>query len=273
MTPKQWERFLLGVTGKVMAKVSAAANGGNRGKSVGVGASGDRTIYADRVAEEVILSGLRALGGVKVLSEEAGFAGDAEGRTLAVVDPLDGSSNFARGIPFYCTSVAIVEGDRIDDVSAAAVRDLVSGDVYSACRGGGARRNGRPIKTSSVSKAASAIAGVDMSSGGERLAEGLAPLLGAVKRQVHFGANALEICYVADGKTDAFVDIRGRIRVTDFAGAYLIAREAGAIVTDAKGDDLRVSFDLRHRFSLVASANARLHREIMGLVMAPAVGV
>ncbi|MDG6920174.1 MAG: fructose 1,6-bisphosphatase [Nitrososphaerota archaeon] len=265
MNTKEWEAFLLGATEEVRRRLSPLASRGGRGRTVGVGAAGDRTIYADRLAEDTLLDELRKVGGVKVLSEEAGDAGEAEGGTLAVVDPLDGSSNFERGIPFFCTSVAVVEAGTLDSVTVGVVRDLVTGDVYSARRGGGARKNGRAIRTSKAAEVAEAVVGVDLSRGPPGLAEGLAPLLGRVKRQVHLGANALEMCYLAEGKTDAFVDLRGTMRITDFAAAYLIAAEAGAVVTDGLGGKLSPEFDLAHRFSFVASANPAVHREILRL--------
>ena len=185
------------------------------------------------------------------------------------MDPLDGSSNFARGIPFYCTSVAMVEGDSLDDIMVGVVRDLVSGDVYSAVRGKGARKNGRPIRTSAKTELSKAVVGIDLSKGGRRTVARMAPLLAAVGRQVHFGANALELCFVAEGRTDAFVDLRGRIRVTDLAGAYLIAAEAGAAISGERGEELSATFDLSHRLSFIASGNAAMHREILEVLEGP----
>ena len=166
----------------------------------------------------------------------------------------------------YCTSVAVVEGRTAADVVLGVVRDLVTGDVYTARKGGGATKNGREIRTSGVTSTSDAVVGVDLSRGPSSLASRLARIVSGVKRQVHLGANALEMCYVAEGRTDSFVDLRGRIRVTDLAAAYLIAIEAGAKVTDGRGEALRLYFDLSHRFSFVASANARLHREMLALV-------
>ena len=245
--------------------MSVLARRGGRGRKVGIGASGDTTIYADKRAEDELLEYLGRVDGVRVLTEEAGEVGDIEGETLAIVDPLDGSSNFERGVPFYCTSVAIAEGQSLDDISVGVVRNLVTGDAYSAVRGGGARKNGRRIRTSPTKAAASAVAGVDLSRSGALLVSRLGPLIAGLKRQVHFGANALELCFLAEGKTDAFVDIRGRIRVTDFAGGYLIAKEAGAVFTDENGTKLSPPFDLEHRFSFVASAGLPLHKEILNL--------
>ena len=268
MTPEGWERLLLSATAKVRPRVSWLARRGYRGRTVGVGAAGDKTIYADKAAEDILLAALKDKG-VRILSEEAGFVGDGAAKALAVVDPLDGSSNFSKGVPFYCTAVAIVDGDGADGIAVGVVRDLVTGDAYSATRGGGARKNGRPIRTSETRTLSEAVLGVDLSRGGPDTARLLAPLIAGAKRQLHFGANALELCYTAEGRTDAFVDVRGRIRITDLAAAYLIAAEAGAVISQKDGSKLAPTFDLEHRLSFVASANPALHKQILEVVSRP----
>jgi len=261
--PEEWEKLLLGATERVRGEVSKLAARGERAKSVGVGASGDRTLLADKVAEDVLLEMLLSVPRTKVLSEEAGFRGD--GDTLAVVDPLDGSSNFARGIPFYCTSVAMIEGNSLEDVKVGVVRDLLTGDVYHAVKGKGTKKNRARVHASQVAEVSQAVLGIDASRGSPELIARLAPLISAASRQVHFGANALELSYVSDGTIDAFVDIRGKIRITDLAAAYLVAAEAGVEITDSKGNELEVVFDLSHRLSFVASANLHLHKEVLKL--------
>ena len=262
MSPEGWEKLLVRATEEVMEKVSRRRVK-ERGKAVGVGASGDVTLEADKEAEEVLLRAIQSGGEVRVLSEEAGSVGKKQAPLLAVVDPLDGSSNFKRGIPFYCTSVALVEGGGLEGIKVGVIRDLVTGDVFCAARGSGATKTGRPIRTSGTQKLQEAVVGVDLSRGSRGLAESLAPLAEGARRQVHFGANALELCYLADGRIDGFVDMRGLIRMTDFAAAYLIAREAGAVFSDPLGQPPRAQFDLTHRLSFIASANAALHKEIL----------
>jgi len=259
-----WERFLLKATEKVQLAVQALAGKGNRGQSVGVGASGDRTIVADKKAEDVLIGELARVEGLRVLSEEAGEVGYSKEKLLAIVDPIDGSSNFERGIPFYCTSVAMASGASLSDVYFGIVRNLVSGEVYTASRGGGAKKNGRRIRTSETTELSTAVVGIDISRASQKTLEGLLPLIGQVGRQVHYGANALELCLMAEGKTDAFVDVRGRMRTVDFAAAQLIATEAGGVVSTPGGGDVRPSMDLASRFSFVASSNRSLHRKILG---------
>ena len=195
--------------------------------------------------------------------------GKSEAKTLAIVDPLDGSSNFERGIPFYCTSVAVAEGETVDDISVGVVRDLVNGDVYHARKGEGARKNGRFIGTSANSDLSRGVVGVDISRSTPGLVAGLGLLVSSIKRQVHLGANALELCYLADGAIGAVGDVRGKIRIAAVAAAYLIATEAGATVTDTFGMKPAPRFDLDHRFSFVGAANPTLHREILRLCRTP----
>lgn len=259
----QWRKLLLDASVRVQRATDTLLSGGGRRKRVGTGASGDVTLLADQKAEEALISALSKVKGLRVLSEEVGEVGERGARLLAVLDPVDGSSNFERGIPFYCTSVAIVMGERLDGLEAGLVRNLVTGDVYYAEPGRGAFKNGRRIRTSSTSRLQDAVLGVDMSRTDGKVIESLVPLMTAIKRQVHYGANALELCFLAEGMTDGLVDIRGRMRVVDFAASYLIAKEAGAVITSESGSKLDPDLNLKSRFGFVASANHALHELVL----------
>lgn len=262
MRASEWRSLLLDAAEEARAAAQRFVKPSARARVVGVGAAGDRTIEADRAAERAIVGALGAAD-VRILSEEMGWGGRVDGKWLAIVDPLDGSSNFSRGIPFYCTSIAVVEGASLAGARFAVVEDLVDGDAYYAEAGKGATKNGRAISTSRTGELSESILSVDMSRTTAATVASLAPLVAAAKRQVHFGANALELCLVAEGRTDGFVDLRGRMRITDFAGAYLIAKEAGAVSSDGSGAPLSPALDLEHRFSYIVSANQRLHRQIL----------
>ncbi len=262
----EWKRVLLDASAQAMRATERLRSAESRKKVVGTGASGDETLLADKKAEEALIASLSRVEGLRILSEEAGEVGDRRADLLAVLDPLDGSSNFKRGIPFYCTSIAIVKGERLEDVRFALVRNLVTGEVYFAEKGKGATKDGRRIGTSATKKVAEAVVGVDISRTTGGTIARLTPLITTARRQVHYGANALELCFVAEGRTDAFVDVRNRMRVVDFAGAYLIAKEAGATVTSQAGSDVDPDLDMKSRFSFVASANTTLHGAILDLL-------
>lgn len=258
-----WQPVLLDASRRVQKVADAAFRGRKRSEILGTGASGDKTLFVDRRAESELINALSAARDVRLLSEEKGETGPKHARYLAVLDPIDGSSNFSRGVPFYCTSICIFDGRRFPDSTHALVRNLINGDVYYAERGMGATKNGRRIQTSRVARISDAVGGVDISATSRKVVDELAPLLAALKRQVHFGANALELCLVADGLIDAFIDVRGKMRVTDIAAAYLIAREAGAVVTTKSGEEPNPALNLSARFDCVATANASLHAQVL----------
>ena len=256
-------KLILKSSEKVQNTVELLQSHEARTKVVGTGASGDKTLIADQEAEKILVDALSKVSGVRILSEESGEIGRRGAKLLAIVDPLDGSSNFERRIPFYCTSIAIVKGKRLADAMAAMVRNLVTGDVYYAEKGKGATKNGKRIATSKTSDIREAILGVDLSRTDEETYAGLARLITSAKRQVHFGANALELCFLAEGMIDAFVDVRSKTRIVDFAGGYLIAKEAGAVLSTRSGDELLTRLEMGERFSFVASANPQLHKAIL----------
>lgn len=261
--PDSWKETLLEASARAQEAVEEVRASGGSKRVVGVGASGDATLLADLEAEKAVVEVLTEIPGLRILSEEGGELGDRRGTTVAVVDPLDGSSNFERGIPFYCTSLAIVKGRDLRAVEASAVRNLVTGELYYAERGKGATKDGLRVSTSSTHDLASAVVGVDLSRTSREVIAKVSPLLTNVKRQVHCGANALELCLVAEGRIDASVDVRGRMRIVDMAGGYLIAREAGAVLTDEEGKDLNPPLNLSARFSFIASANRSVHETIL----------
>jgi myo-inositol-1(or 4)-monophosphatase len=261
-----WRRRLSLAADSAAAAVEASLRSGKATRLIGVGAAGDRTMRADKAAEKAILSSLSKAGGMRFLSEEAGEVGPRSAGWLAVVDPLDGSSNFSRGIGFYCTSIALADGPSLSDVRYGMIRNLAGMGSYFASRGGGAfsgEERTVPSKTDSLSEA---VVIVDTSRSGEGAVVRLEPLIAATQRQIHFGAAALEACMLAEGKVDAYIDIRGRMRVTDFASAYLILKESGAIVTAPDGSDLDPKLNLAERFGFVAASSRSLHSKILELI-------
>ncbi len=200
----------------------------------GRGLSGDRAtqyhldVAADHVARRV-LGG----AGFRVMSEESGVTGDGE--FTIVVDPIDGSTNCDRGVPFYSTSLAVLRGD---ELVAALVMNQATGTVYEAEKGSGARRDGRAITPSAQTDMAHAIVG---SSGYP------AYNLGWWQNR-SLGAASLEICLVADGSLDVYgVAQHSGLNVWDYLGGLLVVREAGGFEADYLGEELVTSDDvLRH---------------------------
>jgi myo-inositol-1(or 4)-monophosphatase len=202
----------------------------------------------DLVADRVVLEILEGTG-IGVVSEESGVH-RADAPLVAVVDPVDGSTNAARGIPWYATSICVLDDD---GPRVAVVGNLASGVRYHAVRGGGAWSGERPLTTSGcqvLRQAVVAVAGLP------------ARHLGWAQFRA-FGAAALELCAVGEGHLDAFVmGEHGTLAPWDYLGAWLVCREAGAVLGERQGRDL-ITRDPHARRSVVAAATPELLDQLL----------
>ena len=202
---------------------------------------------ADLVADGAAIEVLDGAG-LGVLSEESGLH-HPERELLAVLDPLDGSTNASRGIPWYATSICVLDAQ---GPRAAVVWNQSRGTQYEATRGGGARRDGEPISPSGQTELSHAVVG---------LAGFPARYLGWRQYRA-LGAAALDLCLVADGTLDAYLDSsRAAHGPWDYLGGMLVCTEAGAIVREREGRGLVVR-EYGPRRSPLAAATAELGEEL-----------
>jgi len=240
--------------------------------NLGVGAGGDPIKQVDLAAENAIINTLRQHElSFTLVSEESGIEehGDAPNECYVTTDPIDGTTNLVRGIPFNATSIAISTEQTLNTVHAALVADLAHSAIYVAQKGKGAYCNGKRIAPSTLESLEDAVIGLDLNTYKvQEIAPRLTSLIERTKHIRHFGANALELCYVADGTTDAFIDLRGKLRATDIAAAWLILEEADARMTTPTNDLLNVTLSPKQRVSFIASGNLQIHRKILDLIKA-----
>ena len=204
--------------------------------------------HSDLAADAAALAVLERAG-AGVLSEESGLRG-ADRPLLVVVDPLDGSTNAAQGIPWFATSLCALDAD---GPIAALVVNLASSDRFEARRGEGAWRNGAAIRPSGCATVGSAIVGLS----------GYPPRWLGWKQYRALGAAALDLCAVACGTLDGYVDCsRDAHGVWDYLAGWLICREAGAPMVDALSRDL-VLRDPAARRTPVAAATPSLLDELV----------
>jgi myo-inositol-1(or 4)-monophosphatase len=238
--------------------------------NLGRGAGGDPMKLVDLAAEKAIVEIFQQYGvSFTLISEESGVKefGATPTQCYVTVDPIDGTTNLVRGLPFYATSIAMSAAPVLSSVYAGLVADLFHDNTYTALEGKGAYRDGEKIAPSTVVALDEAMIGLDLNTYRvSEIAPQLTSLIQHTKHIRHFGANALELCYVAEGLTDAFVDIRGKLRTTDVAAGILILKEAGGTVTTPEGEALDVKLDAKEKVKFVASGNAQIHKTILGLV-------
>jgi len=216
---------------------------------IGTNVSGDTTEYVDKVSEDLVISRLNKLG-VNVVSEEAGFIDNGSDYTV-VVDPIDGSYNFTSGIPVFGFSFAVFKAKK---PVYGAIYEFLPGHFYEAVPGRGAFMNGEPIHVRTPERGKEALSFYTRGR--------CTNLIRRVKRVRVLGAIAVELTYLAKGAIDGVLDIRSYVRPTDIAAGVLIAREAGAVVTDERGRELQVKLSATEKTNIIAT-NDRYLLEII----------
>ncbi len=195
-----------------------------------------------------------------ILSEEAGALPATDGGTRTwVVDPLDGTVNYANGIPYFCVSVALVDAGR---PVVGAVHDPLRLDTYAATTDGPATLNGVPVSASSKASLSDCVLSLTML--GSTGLEAERAVAGAIRIQRRMGSAALSLASVAAGRFDGFIQNGGLSR-WDVAAAGLIAERGGARVTNLAGSDWWDPQVPGASLSVVASPDPH-HATLLGLL-------
>jgi fructose-1,6-bisphosphatase/inositol monophosphatase family enzyme len=184
---------------------------------------------------------------VRVLSEESGWSGPPDAPVTVVVDPVDGSTNCSRHIPYWGVSLCALDGD---GPLSALVVNTTTDEHYSATRGGGARSDGERLQVSSTTRPEDAVVAVT----------GL-PRTRCWKQFRALGSAALALCDVAAGRLDAFLDVlEDQHAPWDYLGGLLVCQEAGATVVDVHARNLVVADPTARRQLLGAATPELLER-------------
>jgi myo-inositol-1(or 4)-monophosphatase len=220
----------------------------------GEGEGGDTTLAVDKAAEDAVFAELEAAGLPMVaVSEERGEVTLGEGPPLArvVIDPVDGSVNAKRRLPFACVSIAVASGARMDHVEVGFVGELAPARDWWAVRGEGAFCDGERL--AGLEPGPLELLGLETARP-ERVAAAAEALAGLGARRLRsLGSVAMSLCLVAGGRLDAMVTLR-EVRSVDVAAAQLIVREAGGTVALPGGDAL----DLQMRSRCLAARSPEL---------------
>lgn len=172
------------------------------------------------------------------LCEESGHTGNQDSEYQWVIDPLDGTSNFMRGIPHYAVSIGCLKGGKLEH---AVIIDPVRREEFIASRGRGAQLNGRRIRVSPRIELRDSLTGTGTPFLGhhddkiDRYCAGLGQVASRSLGVRRMGSAALDLAYVAAGRFDAFWEIG--LKPWDMAAGALLVREAGGLITDLQGGE------------------------------------
>jgi myo-inositol-1(or 4)-monophosphatase len=260
MTNEQWLEIFKHIGAKMRDGLSVIL--GREGGTVplGRGAGGDKTFPVDKWAEDIILAALeqaeREGESFTLISEELGTRTFGQGGKVVLVDPIDGSNNAKSGVPFFSTSIALLRETTLDTLAVGYVVNLAAGDEFWALRGGGAFKNGAPIRTSAAEGIT--IVAYEASSPPTDIPR-LMPLFAQARRTRCFGSTALDLAYLASGALSVFATATAS-RAFDYAAGMLILEEAGGVITDLAGAPLgRIIAGLDRTVPLLAGKNRATH--------------
>jgi len=222
------------------------------------GEGGDDTTAIDAAAEDAVVARLEATGADFLLvSEELGErVFGAGGGMRVVVDPIDGSINAKRGIPYFGLSIAVADGSTMDDVVFGFVHDFGSGEEWVARRGGGATLNGAPLGAVRPKDPIEILSFEGTTT--EFVAEKAAAMVGVAHRLRVMGSLALSLCHLAAGRVDAVCSLKPA-RSIDIAAAQLFVREVGLALELFEDPPFGAALlDLGQRSRLVAAGTPEL---------------
>jgi fructose-1,6-bisphosphatase/inositol monophosphatase family enzyme len=215
-------------------------------------ADGHAGQYALDVAADGAILGVLLPTGVAVVSEESGRGGPADAEITVVIDPVDGSTNCARGIPYW--SISLCALDR-DGLLCSLVANGATGERMNAVRGEGAWCDGHPLSASSTERIADSVVAF----------ESLPPAHLGWKQCRILGSAALSLCDLGAGRIDAWASADQPASPWDYLGGLLVAREAGAHVMDVGGREL-VTADPSASRALIGAATPALLEELCGAI-------
>ncbi|MDD3249058.1 MAG: inositol monophosphatase family protein [Smithellaceae bacterium] len=220
----------------------------------------DLVTEADRMSEELILSEIgRRYPGHGVLSEESK---ERDGRSAMrwIVDPLDGTTNYAHGFPFFCVSIAL---EKDGDIVLGVVYDPIRDDLFEASLAGGSYLNGTKLCVSSVDDLSRGLLATgfpyDVRESRDNNLDFFAAMIMKAQAIRRPGAAALDLAYLAAGRLDGFWELK--LKPWDTAAGCLLVTEAGGVLSDLKGEKWSM-------FSpgLVAG-NGRIHQQMLEVII------
>ena len=240
-------------------------------KIEGRGGFGDYSRQFDILTEKAIIKSIKnRLNRAYIVSEEVGEVPCEDPEFYVLIDPVDGSTNASRGLPFYASSIAVAKSPKMDDVIAAGVINHQTGKIYLGDEESGVTVNGSPPSMSKQVSLKDALVFADLSSLKKEEEDGFNPrdwctaIITKARHARFFAAASLEIAYILEGKADAFVCVSRDLKVMDFCASAVLVKWAGGEyrILGGKGDILLTE---NTRLGIIVASTNSLLEEILSL--------
>jgi len=224
------------------------------------GAGGDISMQIDLIAENVVIDTLEnEKVNLLLISEELGerYIGNKEkaikSQNVLIIDPVDGSNNAVRGIPYCSISIAYAVGRTINDIKKAVILDLNTKDIYWAVKREGAYLNNSEIHVSDLDITDKCFFELNLPMKNFfKSIDNLRPIFRRFFRIRVLGSSALTLCQLAKGSMEAFINLRETNRLVDVAAGLLILKEAGGRIFSLDGKEIEEELSINLKFSFIA---------------------
>ena len=234
-----------------------------------IGAGGDIIEEIDKKVEDKIISFLKnTKKSFNLISEEVGeISFGSNSSDYIILDPIDGSTNATNGIPFFCVSIAHYDEKNSGNLKNAVIYNWITGDIYKATKNLGAWKNKDKIFCSNRKNLGEAVVAYDVDpSNFTDDCLNLKKIALNCNKMRHMGSAALELALVAEGAFDAYIDLRKKLRIVDFAAGSLLVQEAGGEIFNELGKKINIPLKVTSRSSVCAS-NSLLSEPIKQILL------
>ncbi|MBN2228865.1 MAG: hypothetical protein JW779_04655 [Candidatus Thorarchaeota archaeon] len=239
-----------------------------KAKSGSVNPYGDKTLVLDLKAEDEIISILQSSDvNFAILTEERGYIqSEKKPEYLALVDPIDGSANLARGIPLVTIGISIVPYKDImtsDDAELSIIESVFTDECYIAISGKGVTRNRKSVHVANPVPMEEAIVSYDTKKTRDAtFIQNSTKTISSLQDTRRTASNLLDLCWTASGFLDGMVDLRGMLPIIHLSGTHMV-NEAGGFVLDSEGNRFHTKLNPDVMMSFVAASNEHLARKIL----------
>jgi myo-inositol-1(or 4)-monophosphatase len=213
-----------------------------------------------------VLKRLKQIGNVEVMSEEAGRVVFGKPDHRVILDPLDGSSNYKRGIPLFSVSIEVLTYPALEHLMAV-IYEPMNRQMFSAQKGKGAFMDNSQIHTSEERPFRDCLFDLDLHTAADeekfaKFVEAFRKFGLSLKSFRSVGSCAISLAYTACGTLDGFLDFTKNSRMVDIAAGLLILEEAGGVATDIRGNSITEKYD-----SLIACSTEQINRKVRKLLL------
>lgn len=258
-----WKFFCNSLTDAIWIAIKDTV--GSEDAALKIARANKYTKKIDLLAEETVIEYLKKENlDITLISEEIGEIqiGNSS-KYVIILDPIDGTTNAIKGLPFFSTSIAIAKGKTIKELFFGYIRNYLTGEIFYADETG-AFYNEKQCESSSCTALRRGLFAIYTYNNVDyRILRRILMKIGKMRL---LGAISLELAYVASNKLDGLIDLRGDLKISDIAASIIIIEKAGGRYSDSHGNQISGNLDINEKYTIIAAGNQNLYDNLLRIL-------